>query len=370
MPMMRVGTQRRVALLLRALGAGVLIGAVFGGTTGSGFNDAPRLGAMLGVVAGVINGVTITGVIFGAEIFLSPTRFGHALERVPFLLTLAMKVLVYGIVITLVVGGGLGWRVVVIAPMLLSPDLAAAISEHIKNPVAPRMVRTFFLVGLAIFVLQLSRLVGERTLRDIVFGRYHRSRTEERFFLFVDIIGSTPLAERIGPGAVHRFLGEVFRLASDPIDDERGEVYQYVGDEIVITWTVTEGRDGARPLACFFAIEQALARAAPQFEREFNAVPRLRAALHAGPVVTGEVGGSRRAIVYHGDVMNTTSRIEQATRDLERQFLVSGDALQRLADLEGFERENLGLQQLRGRAAAMQIYAVTAKPSTNEQKAI
>jgi hypothetical protein len=43
-----------------------------------------------------------------------------------------------------------------------------------------------------------------------MFGRYHRSRPEERFFPFVDIVGSTPLAERIGPRAVHRFLGEVF----------------------------------------------------------------------------------------------------------------------------------------------------------------
>ncbi len=65
--MMRVATQRRVALFLRALGAAVLIGAVFGGTTGSGFHDAPRLGAMLGVVAGVINGVTIAGVIFASS---------------------------------------------------------------------------------------------------------------------------------------------------------------------------------------------------------------------------------------------------------------------------------------------------------------
>jgi adenylate cyclase len=220
-------------------------------------------------------------------------------------------------------------------------------------------------MGSAIFGLQISRLVGERTLRDIVLGRYHHSRAEERFFLFVDVVGSTPLAERIGPDAVHHFLGEVFRLASDPIDDHRGDVYQYVGDEIVITWTATEGREHARPIACFFAIEQALAGAAPAFERKFGVVPRLRAALHAGPVITGEVGGSRRAVVFHGDVMNTTSRIEQATRDLERQFLVSGDALERLADLESFAREDLGPQRLRGRAAAMQVYAVTVKPSTN-----
>jgi len=123
------------------------------------------------------------------------------------------------------------------------------------------------------------------------------------FFLFVDIAGSTALAERIGPAAVHRFLGEVFRLASDPIEDHRGEVHQYVGDGIVITWTVAEGRDGAQPVACFFAIEEALARATPAFEREF-----------------------------------------------------------------GFVIEGLGLQRLRGRAAAMHVYAVAAKPSPNGGK--
>jgi adenylate cyclase len=130
----------------------------------------------------------------------------------------------------------------------------------------------------------------------------------------------------------------------------------------VITWTVAHGRDGARPVACFFAIEGALARAAPDFERQFGALPRLRAALHGGPVITGEVGGSRRAIVYHGDVMNTTSRIEGATRDLDRQFLVSGDAVERLGELGGFTLEDLGPQQLRGRAATVRVYAVAAKP--------
>ena len=92
---MRPGTRRRIALLLRALVWGLVAGAVFGGTTGSGFRDTPLPGAVLGVIAGAINGVAIAGVIFGAEIFLSPTRLGHALERMPFLVTFAMKVLVY-----------------------------------------------------------------------------------------------------------------------------------------------------------------------------------------------------------------------------------------------------------------------------------
>jgi adenylate cyclase len=365
---MRAGTRHRVALLLRALGATVVIGAVVGSANGSGFRDAPLLGAMLGAVGGATNALMLMGAILGAEILLPPTRLGHALERVPFLVTFAMKFLVYGTLVVLVnaarPGGRLGRAV---AAMLLSPDLAQAMYVQ-KAPRAVLIASTFLLLGAAIFMLQLARLVGERTLRDIMLGRYHRPHTEERFFLFVDVAGSTPLAERIGADAVHRFLLEVFRLASDPIDDHRGEVHQYVGDEIVITWTVAEGRDGARPVACFFAIEQALALAAPKFEHEFGTAPRLRAALHGGPVITGEVGGSRRAIVYHGDVMNATSRIEEATRDLKRQFLVSGDAMERLADLGGFAVDDLGLQRLRGRAAAMRVYAVAAKPSTSGQQ--
>jgi adenylate cyclase len=79
-----------------------------------------------------------------------------------------------------------------------------------------------------IFRLQISQIVGQRTLRDWVVGRYHRPRQEDRFFLFIDIAGSTTLAERIGPVAVHQFLSGVFLLAGDPVDDYGGEIHQYV----------------------------------------------------------------------------------------------------------------------------------------------
>jgi len=205
-----------------------------------------------------------------------------------------------------------------------------------------------------------AHIIGERSLRDIMRGRYHRPRAEERFFLFVDVVGSTPVAERMGPLAVHRYLNRVFQVASDPVDAHGGEIYQYVGDEMVVTWTVAEGRPGARPLACLFAIEAALIAEAPGFEGEFGTVPKIRAALHAGEVVTGEIGGSRRAIVFHGDVMNTTSRIENATRNLGRNYLISEDALARLDGAARYAPEDLGPQQLRGREALIRLYGVRA----------
>jgi adenylate cyclase len=129
---------------------------------------------------------------------------------------------------------------------------------------------------------------------------------------------------------------------------------------MVVTWNMADGRTQARPLACLFAIEAALAAAGPEFEREFGTAPKIRAALHAGEVVTGEIGGSRRAIVFHGDVMNTTSRIENATRTLGRNVLVSEDALARMEGADCYSPEDLGPQQLRGREAMMRVYAVRA----------
>jgi class 3 adenylate cyclase len=56
--------------------------------------------------------------------------------------------------------------------------------------------------------------------------------------------------------------------------------------------------------------------------------------------------------------MNTAARSEQATRDIDRRFLVSTDALSRLTATERYALEPLGPQALRGRAAPVEVYAV------------
>ena len=331
---------------------------MFGATIGAAMLKPPLTGAMLGTLSGAIDFVTMATLIGGAESFLPRTRLGIALGRAPFLAVFGIKAVAYSTVILAVVVGRFGPNV---AALAFDRELIQAMNLQqldTKLPLGVLVPTAFLVTSFFLLVHQLRMLVGASTLRDIVLGRYHRARAEDRFFLFVDIVGSTSLAERLGPVAANRFLDRVFQLASDPVDDHHGEIYQYVGDEMVVTWKVPEGRVSARPLACYFAIEKALADAAAEFTSEFGTVPRLRGALHAGTVITGEVGGSRRAIVFHGDVMNTTSRIENATRDLKRSFLVSDAALSRLNGCEPYEFADLGPQQLRGREAPVQLYAV------------
>jgi adenylate cyclase len=80
-------------------------------------------------------------------------------------------------------------------------------------------------------------------------------------------------------------------------------------------------------LRCFFAMRAALAAEADRFVQRFGVQPELRAALHLSEVIAGEVGQVRRAIVFHGDVMNTTGRLEQATREIACFFIASAEAL-------------------------------------------
>jgi adenylate cyclase len=357
---MRLATRAQIVLFLARIRGAAVIGALFGAAAGAALLSPPLMGASLGAISGAVDFATLALLIGGAETFLPRTRLGRVFERAPFLAGFAVKAIAYSLVILCVIGGRLGPNVV---NLIFGGDQVQAMRQQVERgfPLGLVIPIAFLVTFFFLLLHQLRYLVGERALRDIVWGRYHRARTEERFFLFVDIAGSTPLAERIGPVAVNRFLDLVFRLASDPVDDHGGEVYQYVGDEMVITWTLADGRTAARPIACFYAIERALAEAAEGFQREFATVPRLHAALHAGPVITGEVGGNRRAIVFHGDVMNTTSRIENATRDLRRPFLASEDALNRLQGTGAYTLQDLGPQQLRGREAPVRLYAVEPK---------
>jgi adenylate cyclase len=338
---MRAGTRRRLIRLAYVVAFGTLIGAAYGTVLHLIVYGIPPLGALIGGVHAVLLSVTLGWL----EIFGVRTRLGRAVEQAPFLVTLALKAAVYGSMIAVVNIYEPGTR-------LVGVPVGGGSSQIVG------LIFSFLVTAVFIFVLQISQIIGGRTLRDWVLGRYHRPRQEERFFLFVDLAGSTALAERLGPAGVHHFLNRIFLLASDPVDDHHGEIYQYIGDEIVVTWTESEGRCGARPLSCFFDIERTLESAARGFVRDFGVVPRVRGAVHVGPVIVGEVGGSKRDIVFHGDVLNTTSRLEQLAREWERPLVASAAALERCRDTEAYVLEDLGSQVLRGRASPMLVYAV------------
>ena len=334
----------RLRLLARIAAVGGLIGAAYGAAV---VHEAAPLA---GLAIGALNGALVAGAIGASEIFL--LRSGSAAARwllgLPFSAVLALKTLAYAAIASVL--PALHLLGVALPGLQQSPtDLHTELLT-----IAFSLAATFVFVAL----LQAAGLVGRRTFLDLLRGRYRRPRLERRFFLFVDLVGSTALAERLGPLEAHRMPAAVFAATAEPIAAWRGEIYQYVGDEIVITWSEAEGAQAARPVRCFFAMQAALAARAPAFRGTFGEVPQLRGALHFGEVAAGEVGEQRRAIVFHGDAVNATSRLEQATRELGCRFLVSGEALEALGPLEDLRLRDAGTLALRGREQPMRAWSL------------
>jgi class 3 adenylate cyclase len=207
-------------------------------------------------------------------------------------------------------------------------------------------------------IYELTRLIGGRALLSVILGRYRNPIREERVLMFLDLAGSTALAEALGEVRMQELLTRFFFDIDGPIVAHGGEVHAYVGDEVIVTWPVTAQISGGRCLDCFFAVEERIMERADSYRREFGSVPRFRAALHSGPVVIGECGDSHRQIAYLGDTMNVTARLQEHCKAVGHPLLVSADLLRRIEPAPRFRVVALGPAALRGRVAAVEIFAV------------
>jgi adenylate cyclase len=177
--------------------------------------------------------------------------------------------------------------------------------------------------------------------------------------MFLDLAGSTAIAERIGNVAFHSLLNDFFCDISRPIMDGKGDIYKYVGDEAIITWPAKGS--GQSPVAAFFAIRDAIDLRADDYAKLYGEVPRFRAGLHFGEVIVGEMGLYKTEIALLGDVMNTASRIQSQCRPLGADFLASSDAMAAIGDLSGGYRSlSRGKCELRGKENAMELYELNS----------
>ena len=213
------------------------------------------------------------------------------------------------------------------------------------------------------FVVQMNRMIGANVLRYFVTGIYHRPKKEERIFLFLDLEGSTTLAERLGSATYFELLRRFVDDLTEPILEAQGEIYQYAGDEVVITWPLGTGVRNANCIRCFFWVRDVIADAAARYERDFGVVPRFRAGLHGGTVTAGELGDLRQQIVLVGDILNTAARLEEYAKRSNLDLVASGALLERLTLPSGVEARRCGELELRGKEERVDAYSLSGAPS-------
>ena len=137
------------------------------------------------------------------------------------------------------------------------------------------------------------------------------------------------------------------------------EIYQYVGDEIVLTWESSVAFHNKNILGLFFAFEQALQIKSDHFLNKYGIIPEFKAGCHAGEVTAAEIGIIKRDIAYHGDVINTSSRVQGMCNVLQHDLLITASIINDEVPMKGFEIKSVGRHNLKGKGIETELYSVS-----------
>jgi len=327
---------------------GIIVGSLF---TAIAFGfDAAR------IIKGMTAGLMITLTIGILEYFVFQNKF----KKIKFSIALLIRTLCYVAAISFSVI--IVWVVhessindANILTTLKSSDFNYFIFEGDFKKILIFSIVVGFLIN---FFTQINSLLGKRVLWNYLTGKYHNPKEEERVFMFLDMSSSTTIAEGLGPVTYHKFINNYFFDIDEAIVESKGEIYQYVGDEVVISWKDDNGFKNANCIKCFFDIRNKIEQVSDRYKKKFGIVPGFKAGLHCGEVVTGEVGDSKREIVFNGDVLNTASRIQAECNRLGKKFLVSEDVLNKITLPVEYKVEKMGKFKLRGKEIQMELYSI------------
>ncbi|APA63240.1 adenylate cyclase [Maribacter sp. 1_2014MBL_MicDiv] len=223
---------------------------------------------------------------------------------------------------------------------------------------ASTMVSISFSLFVSLFYSEISENIGHGVLMNFFTGKYHKPIEEKRIFLFSDMKSSTTIAEELGHIKYFELLKEYYSNFSDAIVNHSGEVYQYIGDEIVISWKYEDGIKNNNCINCFFAMKEALKNKADLYIATFGILPTFKAGLHMGAVTTGEIGVLKKEIIFTGDVLNTTARIQGLCNTFNVDILVSEDLIKSLELEPKFKINSVGVVELKGKNEHIALFTI------------
>jgi len=209
------------------------------------------------------------------------------------------------------------------------------------------------------FFFIINTLIGKNVLIKLFIGKYRKPFEVERVFMFLDIKSSTAIAEKIGHIKFLSLVNDFFYDILDPINQTKGEIYKYVGDEAIATWKIKHAIKQANCIECFFLIKEKINSRSDYYLEKYGVVPEFKAGIHGGIVITGELGYTKREIAFMGDVLNTTARIEEACKTYNQDFLISEEIMNQIKGTNNFRLEEIGGVKLRGKENEMRLFGVT-----------
>jgi adenylate cyclase len=205
-------------------------------------------------------------------------------------------------------------------------------------------------------LIELNEKYSPGVFMDILLGKYVEPKIETRIIMFMDLKDSTPIAEHLGSQRYFRLIREFIYQVSNALIEYGGRIYQYVGDEIVVSWLYNK-ENTQRGIRALIQARRNLNKHQKDFQKKYGVVPEFRAGIHVGIVTVGEIGVIKKDLAMSGDTMNTTARIRSCCSELDRKYIASKDFIKR-ADLDESQFESLGLVELKGKTNEMELFAL------------
>lgn len=142
--------------------------------------------------------------------------------------------------------------------------------------------------------------------------------------LFCDVVGSTPLGERLDPEVLRRLMSRYFDAASAALERHGGTVEKFIGDAVMAVFGLPalHEDDAVRAVRAAVELRATLVTLDDEFERDYGARIGIRIGINTGEVVAGE-----GQTLVTGDVVNVAARLEQSAAPGE---IVLGGATHRL----------------------------------------
>ena len=222
------------------------------------------------------------------------------------------------------------------------------------------IVTSYFIICSLIFsfIRLTNDKFGKGVILNMIAGRYRKPREVERILMFIDLKSSTTIAETLGHLKYSQFIQDCFYFLNRTVSKFDAEIYQYVGDEAVLTWRLKKGLKRMNCINLFFDYERKLNKNSKYFLKKYGVIPEFKAGLHSGKIIITEVGTIKKELAYHGDVINTTSRIQEQCNDYNESLLVSEELLLALKLTSKYKPVSMGEELLEGKIESLKLFAI------------
>ena len=208
------------------------------------------------------------------------------------------------------------------------------------------------------FLKEVNKKFGPGILIKLFSGRYYNPRVEDRIFMFIDLKASTTIAEKLGHIRYSRLIQDCFYDVTDVVAKYKAEIYQYVGDEIVLTWELEKGIENDNCFRFFFEFKKKIESLCGYYSDKYGVIPVFKAGMNCGTVTVAEIGELKKEIAYHGDVLNTASRIQDQCNQYNKPFLISNNLYKKMPRTGSYKMDLIGEMMLKGKLNPVAIYSV------------